>query len=231
MRLKEKALAASIAMFLVAGAANGQVIETPVGDSASSVVEPKPAAPINYEGNANYRVAATPIPFKTEYEFSRTVGAGRLLTVRKGQPGKVEKIYQVQFENGKPVGKTLIETRKTEPVHQLIHMGRVGYTPSRHKFTGAKVMVMSATAYDPSAGLGKRATFHTRNGMRATFGLVAVDPRVIPLGTKLYVEGYGFALAADTGGAIKGNKIDLCYNSRAQCFRFGRKKVVVHVLS
>ena len=230
MRLKEKALAASIAMFLVAGAANGQV-ETPAGDSASSPIEPKPATSIKYEGNANYRVAATPIPFKTEYEFSRTVGAGRLLTVRKGQPGKVEKIYQVQFENGKPVGKSLIETRKTEPVHQLIHMGRIGYTPSRHKFTGAKVMVMSATAYDPSAGLGKRATFHTRNGMRARFGLVAVDPRVIPLGTKLYVEGYGIALAADTGGAIKGNKIDLCYNSRAQCFKFGRRKVVVHVLS
>lgn len=230
MRLKEKALAMSIALFLGAGLADGQV-ETPVGDSASSADEPKAAVAIKYEGNPAYRIAATPIPFKTEYEFSRTVGPGRLLTVRKGQAGKVEKIYSVQFENGKPVGKTLIETRKTEPVSQLIHMGRVGYQPSRHKFTGTKVMVMTATAYDPSAGLGKRATFRTRTGMRARFGLVAVDPRVIPLGTKLYVEGYGFALAADTGGAIKGNKIDLCYNSRAQCFKFGRRKVVVHVLS
>jgi 3D (Asp-Asp-Asp) domain-containing protein len=66
--------------------------------------------------------------------------------------------------------------------------------------------------------------------MRATYGLVAVDPRVIPLGTHLYVEGYGFALAADTGGAIKGNRIDLCYDSVAFANRFGRKKVRVHVL-
>ena len=113
MRLKEKAFAASIALFLGAGLANGQV-ETPAGHSASSVTEPKPASTINYEGNAGFRVAATPIPFKTEYEFSRTVGPGRLLTIRKGQPGKVEKIYQVQFENGKPVGKTLIDGRQLQ---------------------------------------------------------------------------------------------------------------------
>ncbi|MEI8282281.1 MAG: 3D domain-containing protein [Armatimonadota bacterium] len=51
------------------------------------------------------------------------------------------------------------------------------------------------------------------------------------LGSLLYVEGYGFAYAADTGGAIKGNRIDLCFSTNAQCNRFGRQAVIVHVLS
>jgi 3D (Asp-Asp-Asp) domain-containing protein len=86
---------------------------------------------------------------------------------------------------------------------------------------------MSASAYDPNPRGG---TGRTSLGHRAKFGHVAVDPKVIPLGSLLYIEGYGFALASDTGGAIKGNRIDLCYNSRAQAFQFGRRKVKVHVL-
>jgi 3D (Asp-Asp-Asp) domain-containing protein len=92
-------------------------------------------------------------------------------------------------------------------------------------------MVMSATAYDPSpATIGRGATHRTRTGRWATFGVVAVDPRVIPLNTMVYVEGYGLALACDTGSAIKGNRIDLCYDSKRVADRFGRKNVVVHVL-
>jgi 3D (Asp-Asp-Asp) domain-containing protein len=53
---------------------------------------------------------------------------------------------------------------------------------------------------------------------------------VIKLGTYVYVEGYGFAIAADTGGAIKGNRIDLCFNSRREALNFGRKTVKVHIL-
>ena len=53
--------------------------------------------------------------------------------------------------------------------------------------------------------------------------MVAVDPRVIPLGTKIYVEGYGVAIAGDTGGAIKGNIVDLFFNTNSECYTFGRR--------
>jgi 3D (Asp-Asp-Asp) domain-containing protein len=60
---------------------------------------------------------------------------------------------------------------------------------------------------------------------------VAVDPAVIPLGTRLYVPGYGLALAADTGGAIVGNRIDLCMEDYGAAWGFGRQMVKVYVLA
>ena len=77
----------------------------------------------------------------------------------------------------------------------------------------------------------------TATGIRPYKGIVAVDPRVIPLGTKLYIETadgsyvYGTAVAADTGSAIKGNKIDLFLESESACNRFGRRTVNVYVLN
>ena len=73
-------------------------------------------------------------------------------------------------------------------------------------------------------------------GTRARVGAVAVDPRVIPLGSKLYIESmdgfasYGYATAEDTGGAIKGNRIDLFYSTSSQARNFGRRNVKVYVL-
>ncbi len=95
--------------------------------------------------------------------------------------------------------------------------------PSRY----SKVIQMEATAYtteDPGCGL------YTFRGSRLRKGLVAVDPNFIPLGTRLYVVGYGPALADDTGGDIKGNRIDLAYESRPEAFKFGRRMVTVYIL-
>lgn len=70
----------------------------------------------------------------------------------------------------------------------------------------------------------------TALGMPAGYGVVAVDPQVIPLGTRLYVEGYGYAIAADVGGGINGRQIDLCFDSHQDALHFGRQWVKVHIL-
>jgi len=70
----------------------------------------------------------------------------------------------------------------------------------------------------------------TATGLRARKGIVAVDPRIIPLGTRLYIQGYGEALAADTGGWIKNYRIDLCFESLEECFRYGRRKIKVYLI-
>lgn len=182
---------------------------------------------------ANKKVIKTEvktIPSDIKYEFSRTVGPGRLVKVQDGEPGKVIKSIQISYQNGKPIRSQVIKVDRIEPKHTIFHMGKSSVATSRGSFSRGKVITMSASAYDPSAGRGRHATGITASGMRARFGVVAVDPRVIPLGTRLFVEGYGFAIAADTGGAIKGNKIDLCYQTRRECMQFGRRKVKVHIL-
>ena len=91
---------------------------------------------------------------------------------------------------------------------------------------------LTATAYYAfgSGGNDINGNGITATGLRARKGIVAVDPRIIPLGTKLFIPGYGEALAADTGGWIKNDRIDLCFESLEECFRFGRRKIKVYLI-
>ncbi|MGV3487485.1 MAG: peptidoglycan-binding protein [Tuberibacillus sp.] len=98
--------------------------------------------------------------------------------------------------------------------------------------TSSKVLYMSATAYTAYCS-GCSGTTATGIDLRANpdAKVVAVDPSVIPLGTKLYVDGYGYAVAGDTGGAIKGNRIDLFMASRDDALHWGRRTVKVKILN
>ena len=86
---------------------------------------------------------------------------------------------------------------------------------------------MEATAY---TGDEPGCTGYTATGRRLERGMVAVDPDVIPLGSQLYIEGYGYATAEDTGGAIIGDRIDLAMDSIGEANEFGVRNVVVYVL-
>lgn len=95
-----------------------------------------------------------------------------------------------------------------------------------------KEMTVTATAYTANDGgiSGITATGVNLN-KNPNAKVIAVDPNVIPLGSKVYVEGYGEAIAADTGGAIKGNKIDVHVPSKSQAKNWGVKSVKVKVLN
>jgi 3D (Asp-Asp-Asp) domain-containing protein len=171
------------------------------------------------------RVETKPIPFRITYEVSRTVSAGRIQTQSEGRSGQEIDTYRVTLKDGKPVSKTLVSSQKVAPEDQVILIGKAGATTSRHMYYRGRVLNMNATAYYNYTG------HRTASGRPAIYGAVAVDPRFIAMGTVLYIEGYGLAIAADTGGAIKGNRIDLCYATRGEAIRFGRRTVKVHLLS
>ena len=200
-------LGLSLAIFANAGSRNGEVTE--------SVTE------------------TSVIKSDVVYEFSRTVGIGRIVKAKIGKDGSVKKFYKVTRKDGKVVNKELVRQEMVPAINTTFNIGKGGYQTSRGggSFKKVKTIKMSASAYEPGPASNGRWAGTTTLGVAPRYGIVAVDPRVIKLGSLLYVEGYGFAYAADTGSAIKGNRIDLCFSSNAQCNQFGRKSVTVHVLS
>lgn len=109
--------------------------------------------------------------------------------------------------------------------------GNVIMTSSGESYTYIDVMTCSATAYTCEGYVA-----HTYSGTLARVGAIAVDPTVIPLGTKMYVVSndgqyvYGYCVAEDIGGGIKGNKIDLYFDTYAECWDFGVRMCTVYIL-
>lgn len=87
--------------------------------------------------------------------------------------------------------------------------------------TGGRSLTVQAYAYCLNG--------RTASGRYTAPGIVAVDPRVIPMGSKLYIPGYGWGVAADTGGAIAGNKIDVWFPTLGQCYQWGVRPVTIQV--
>jgi uncharacterized protein YabE (DUF348 family) len=179
---------------------------------------------------------------RREKDPSLPKGSKRVIT--SGRPGRVMRVYRVLVTNGSEGPRVLTATKVLrKPVERIVAVGtgrtsalKIAADPgpraSKAKASakppvGGRRMRVEATAYSPrEPGLD----FRTATGARATHGVIAVDPRVIPLGTRVYVPGYGYAVAADTGGAIKGSRIDLCFETVAECIRWGRRTITIIVL-
>lgn len=93
--------------------------------------------------------------------------------------------------------------------------------------SGSRVLYVSATAY--SAQDPGNST-RTAAGTLVRRGVIAVDPNVIPMGTRVFIPGYGEAVAEDTGGAIKGNHIDIAFDTHKEALTFGRKNLEVYIM-
>jgi 3D (Asp-Asp-Asp) domain-containing protein len=158
-----------------------------------------------------------PIPYSTLRKATTQLRSGASRVIQNGVNGEKEVVFKVTT---RPDGVELHREKISEkivkkPVNEIVQEGQRATLPSRGYFSGRRMLTMIPTTYDPY-NCGGDGRGLTRTGLKARFGIVAVDPRFIPLGTRLYVEGYGYALAADTGGAIKGNRIDLCVDSKHQ---------------
>ncbi len=152
--------------------------------------------------------------------YDENLGQDEEIIVEKATPGKREVQVEEFLSDGKVIKKSIFKSR-------IIEQGTKGIVRTGNK-EGAVgwVTTMNATAYHPKDGDGAGIT---ATGTKAGYGTVAVDPRVIPLGSKVYIPEYGNAVAADTGGAIIGNKIDLCMESYEECYQFGRRDIQVFI--
>ncbi|HWR61948.1 MAG TPA: 3D domain-containing protein, partial [Clostridia bacterium] len=176
--------------------------------------------------------------FTNQVNKSDKLDKGIVSVVKKGSSGLKEVAIKVIFENGKETKREVAAERIIKaPVNGIIEEGtRTTFVSSRGQVTRfVRALKMTATAYDATfESCGKHPGDPnygiTYTGLKVRPGIVAVDPKVIPLGTYLYVEGYGEALAADKGGAIKGNRIDLYFESPKDVARYGRKTVKVYIL-
>lgn len=161
---------------------------------------------------------------------------GREKVVSEGEKGKVERTYSIVKENGKVVSKKLASEKVIKkPKTKVVSVGTKVVTANVSRSSepsSGKEFYVTATAYTPNcagcsgisaAGLNLRANPDMK--------VIAVDPKIIPLGTKVWVEGYGNAVAADTGGAIKGKKIDVLVPTTSKAKSWGRKKVRIKVLN
>jgi 3D (Asp-Asp-Asp) domain-containing protein len=176
-----------------------------------------------------------PVQFAVVTKKDESLEKGREKTLTQGKKGLVSKQFEVLVENGKEVSRKLISEQKiAEKQDKVVAVGTkdVSLQVSRGADESGTEYYVSATAYTAFCN-GCSGNTATGLNLRANpnMKVIAVDPSVIPLGTKVYVEGYGYAVAADTGGAIKGYKIDVFMPTNQDCYRWGRKKVKIKILN
>ncbi|EHT7837790.1 resuscitation-promoting factor [Listeria monocytogenes] len=187
------------------------------------------------------------VKFETVYKEDDSLNKGVEKVVQEGKNGKKVVEYKVTFENGKEkkrdVIKENITSNKTDKVVVRGTKEKVVATPVSNVSTssatssssssasstpsGGKTYKMESTAYSGGGTTAYGINLSANPGLK----VIAVDPRIIPLGSKVWVEGYGEAIAGDTGGAIKGNIVDVYFPNESQCYSWGRRMVTVKVLN
>ena len=196
----------------------------------------------------NVEVYTATIGYETEYIEDETLPAGTEVVLTEGADGQMECIASVLYVDGQEHSRTVLSEKVLrESVNAVVAVG-IGEDAAPLSYeigdgtitlstgevlTYTKTMQFKATAYTHTdAG----CDMITSTGTTVRHGTVAVDPRVIPYGTRMFIvtnDGayvYGVSTAEDCGGAIKGNRLDLYFSTTAACFRFGIRNCTVYIL-
>lgn len=209
---------------------------------------------LSYRTRKSITVKET-IEYDVETKKTDKLYVGETQIEQKGKNGECEMTYSVLYENGEEISRTLeqktvtakprtciklIGTKQKKTVQEKSETKQssgsskniTGKKVSDERLANAKVLIAEATAYTHGSTGGDITCF----GIRPYRGIVAVDPDVIPLGTEMYITSldgsyvYGYCVAGDTGGGMKGNRIDLFMDTGAECNTFGRQMMKVCIL-
>lgn len=186
------------------------------------------------------------LPFPTRYEYSDTLFAGQEETKTPGEPGRRETVTRTTYVDGVEESQEIVSSAITkEPVEEVVLTGTRLQVSAPGGFSGGgtftdsygntvsytKKMTGTCTAYSIPGGT-------TSIGLTAEYGIIAVDPGIIPYGTRMYVASadgsvvYGYGVAADTGEALLDGTVlaDLCYDTVEECSYIGRREMVIYFL-
>ncbi|MBQ2753050.1 MAG: G5 domain-containing protein [Firmicutes bacterium] len=164
-------------------------------------------------------------PYQITYIDDASLYAGIELVEVAGVEGQTEVVYKDVYVNDE-----LVATEEVSRVAVSHPEGAVVRRGTQDVVDGIKfkkAMQMVVTGYTP---WDEGCTGITASGKVADFGMIAADTRVLPFGTKIYVPGYGIGVVEDRGGAIKGNRLDLCYMSLTEAFKWGVRDMIVYIL-
>ena len=165
------------------------------------------------------------IDFETKKKYTTQLPQGSTRVAQEGREGIERQTWQVTYRDGVEITRKLLSTEViTEAINKVIMVGS-GLVVSRGgediRYSEAEDMLSSAYTY---------TGYNTASGVAPYYGVAAVDPSRIPLGTRLYVDGYGYATALDRGSSIVGNRIDLFFESHEEAMGWGLRRVKVYIL-
>lgn len=193
------------------------------------------------------------IPHETVYCYDDAVPTGKTVVLTKGVDGQVSRTASVVYSDGQEVSRTVLsQTVIQQPVNEVIALGKgtkevdPAYIPD-YPVIGDGIIITTtgevltyththqvlATAYTHT---DEGCDFITATGTTVRIGTVAVDPRLIPYGTRMFIvtnDGeyvYGIATAEDCGGGIKGDRLDLYFPTYSECMQFGRRNTTIYFL-
>lgn len=166
------------------------------------------------------------VPYETIERASTKLSPGERRVVQKGKDGQASTVNKEIYHGSELVETQFVESRViTEPVDEIVEIGASNIVAGMTYRAALNMKVTAYTPYDPGCN-GITAT-----GTKAGKGVIAVDPSVIPMGTRVYIPGYGIAVAQDVGGAIKGNRIDVCYETKDEAYSWGVQDLTVYLLA
>lgn len=200
------------------------------------------------------------VDFETEIVKDSEMKKGTTLVSVEGKNGENELVYEVTYHNGKQVGKKFIEENViTNPVNKVVKEGtkeeikveevkevkkeeepKIIEEPVKEETTKEVEQVKETSESSEVSNLGTHMVVEstsycqgsvTATGTQARWGVIAVDPNVIPFGTKVYIPQFDKVfIAEDTGGAIKGNKIDIFMENSDDAINWGRRNIDIYIL-
>ena len=177
------------------------------------------------------------VPFDKKFVPNPEMDRGHSKVTVEGVDGERRAVYSVTRVEGKETQRTLVsESISTQPVTEIIEYGTKSVQAVSRGTTPETAEALADCSYIDCKAYSYILPGRTATGVPVGRGVIAVDPKVIPLGTKVYVQSldggadYGYAVAADTGGAIKGNKIDMWVPTYSEAASNGVRQMRVYIL-